>query len=243
MTEAEFLEGYDPNQFPQVAITVDLALIGVVDAKLCAILQQRSEHPFKGAYALPGGFVGESESIDEAANRILSAKARLDRVWLEQLYTFGDPGRDPRMRIITVAHYALLPADRLLEVCEGADDLLLAPIRTGRSEEGEERACAIASDGSALKLAFDHDAIVDTAISRLRGKLDYAPIAFSLLPREFTLRELQEVHEAIVDRTLAKPAFRRRMIDTGWIAPTGKLETGASFRPAELYTFTPKAGE
>lgn len=222
--EADYLEAYDPAAFPPVAATVDLVLMTVDEGTLQVLLSRRDEPPFAGHWALPGGFVGAEESLDDAARRILAGKAHLDGAWLEQLYTFGTPGRDPRMRVITVAYFALLPAQRLRAAVAGAAGLRLAP----------------AADES-LRLAFDHDEIVATAVRRLRGKLDYTPIAFSLLPERFTLRALQSVHEAILGRRVNKSAFRRRMLEGGSIRATGERETGASFRPAELYTFHPSA--
>lgn len=243
MNEAEYLSRYDPAAFPRLAVTVDLVLLTVRDGHLCALLQQRRDHPAKGLWALPGGFVGEGESLDDAATRIAAAKAHIDGAWLEQLYTFGDPRRDPRMRIVTVAYLALLPADRLAAAVAGDAALALASLATAGTGEGEHPVSALATDGSALPLAFDHAAILGHAVRRLRGKLAYAPMAFALLPPRFTLRALQEVHEAILGRPLVKPAFRRRMIDQDWIEPTGTFEQGNAFRPAELYRRKPSKGE
>lgn len=210
-------EPYDPAAFPPLAVTVDLVLMTVHDGRLAVLLQRRSEGPHRGEWALPGGFVGAAESLDDAAQRILADKAGMTGGWLEQLYSFGDPARDPRMRVVTIAYFALLPAHRLRDALAGRADLVLAPLdaRPG--------------------LAFDHRSIVDHAAARLRGKVDYAPIAFALLPSRFTLRALQQVHEAILGTPLNKPAFRRRMLDKGWIEGTGEREEGGAFRPAELY--------
>lgn len=206
---------------PPFAVTVDLVLMTVVDAVLSVLLQRRGEEPYVGALALPGGFVGIDETLDEAARRVLAGKAGLaaqGSAWLEQLYTFGDPQRDPRMRTVSVAHFALLPHAVLQQAASSKDDLALRPV-TGTGEP----------------LAFDHAAIIATAHERLRGKLDYTPIAFALLPDLFTLRDMQTVHEAITGTTFNKPAFRRRMLDTGWIEATGQRESDTPFRPAELY--------
>jgi len=210
-------EPYDPAAFPPLAVTVDLVLMTVRDGRLAVLLQRRSETPYRGDWALPGGFVGAAESLDAAAQRILAAKAGVADAWLEQLYSFGDPGRDPRMRIVTIAYFALLPAEALAAALAGRSDLMLAPF------------------DALPPLAFDHRGIVDHAAARLRGKLDYAPLAFALLPPLFTLRALQDVHEAILGTALNKPAFRRRMLDKGWIEGTGMREEGGAFRPAELF--------
>lgn len=212
---------YDPADFPPLAVTVDLVLITVHEGRLEALLQRRSEPPHKGALALPGGFVRVDESLDAAARRILIEKARLDDTWLEQLYSFGDPGRDSPMRVVTIAYFALIPVDRLAAALAAHDDLMLASL------------------DALPALAFDHAAIVDHAAARLRGKLDYTPVAFALLPPLFTLRALQDVHEAILGTPLNKPAFRRRMLDKGWIEGTGEREEGGAFRPAELFRFKP----
>lgn len=206
---------------PPFAVTVDLVLMTVAEGRLVVLLQRRAEPPFAAALALPGGFVGIAETLDDAARRVLSEKAGLaagDSAWLEQLYTFGDLGRDPRMRTISVAYFALLPHALLAGAVEARSDLQLAPVA-----DADE------------PLAFDHGAIIAAAHDRLKGKLDYAPIALALLPDLFTLRDLQTVHEAITGNPFNKPAFRRRMIDTGWIEPTGQRETDTRFRPAELY--------
>lgn len=207
--------------YPPLAVTVDLVLMSVVDDRLCALLQRRGAEPFAGQLALPGGFVGEQEGLEQAARRILTDKAGFaagEGGWLEQLYTFGDPGRDPRMRTVSVAYFALLPQVQLAQAIWLRDDLTLAPV--GALSEAP---------------AFDHAAILALAHDRLRGKLDYTPVAFALLPDLFTLRDLQKVHEAITGNRFNKPAFRRRMLDTGWIEPTGERETETAFRPAELY--------
>lgn len=212
---------YLAMSYPALAVTVDLVLMSVAEERLCVLLQRREAAPFAGFPALPGGFVGEAEGLDAAARRILRDKAGFaagDGGWLEQLYTFGDPGRDPRMRIVSVAYFALVPHALLAEAVASRGDLALAPV-----------------EAMAEPLGFDHAAIVALAHERLKGKLDYAPIAFALLPERFTLRDLQRVHEAITGARFNKPAFRRRMLDTGWIEPTGARETDTAFRPAELY--------
>ena len=226
MDETGFIGSYDPGAFERPSVAVDLILASVVDRAPAVLLHRRQDHPHAGEWALPGGFVGIGESLDDAARRVLGAKARLGDAYLEQLYTFGAVDRDPRTRIISVAYFALLPAERFI----AAPDLTLA--RVAMPEDGLAVAMV---DGTAVPLAFDHGAMLDLAIRRLRGKLDWSPVAFALLPERFTLRARQDVHEAILGRPLNKPAFRRRLIDSGRIVATGERETGASFRPAELY--------
>jgi 8-oxo-dGTP diphosphatase len=160
----------------------------------------------------------------------------------------GAVDRDPRMRIISVAYFALVPAARFEAALKDSDDLALAALALPSQNTADRRADgpaeALSADGETLALAFDHAEILGHALRRLRGKLDYSRVAFALLPELFTLRALQEVHEAIRGERLNKPAFRRRMLDRGWLVPTGERETGASFRPAELYRFKdPDQGE
>ncbi|MEY4531881.1 MAG: hypothetical protein RLZZ156_2602 [Deinococcota bacterium] len=208
--EQAFLEQYNPADFERPSVTVDIAILTVQNKQLEVVTVKRNEHPFKDSFALPGGFVGIEESLDAAAARVLKSKANLQNVYLEQLFTFGHPNRDPRMRIISVAYYALVPPAQLEK------------IQTQNVHN--------------LQLAFDHNAILETALKRIQGKLEYAAIGTSLLPEKFTLRELQDVHETILGRTLNKDAFRRKILATQQLEPTGILETGQGFRPAEYYS-------
>ena len=224
----DFLAGYDPGAFDRPSVTVDLVLLGMFDGRLSALLLRREQPPQVGYWALPGGFVGMDESLDAAAARVLHDKAGVKDVHLEQLYSFGAVDRDPRMRVITIAYLALLREDQM-KAARDAGRVAIAAL------EGDPVA-AIAEDPSALPLAFDHQAILTLARDRLRGKIDYSDLAFAFLPPQFTLRALQNVHEAVLGTPLNKPAFRRRMLDRGWLVPTGMREDDASHRPAELFT-------
>lgn len=239
--EQQFLASYDASQFPHPSVTVDVALVTVEAERLQAILIQRDEHPDRGKWSLPGGFVHMDESLDEAAQRVLETKAGLSGIFLEQLYTFGDPDRDPRTRVITVAYYALIDAAKLLR--DRADDshAQLAELRVPWKGERGGLVQAFDGQGRELKLAFDHAAILGLTIKRLRGKLDYVPIGFELLPTKFTLRQLQTVHETILGRKLNKDSFRRRLLASGLIVPTGEREADVGHRPAELYRFKRKS--
>jgi 8-oxo-dGTP diphosphatase len=232
-----FLASYDPAAYQRLSVTVDLVLMSVLDGALHALLTRRAQPPADGRWALPGGFVRMDESLDAAARRVLHDKAHIASAFLEQLYTFGAVGRDPRTRIITVAYYTLLPAVRFAKALEDAPELALAKIITAWKGETGGRAEAHAADGERLSLAFDHADILGLAVKRLRGKLDYSQVGFELLPSQFTLRALQDVHEAILGVRFNKPAFRRRMLDKGVLEPTGLREQGVTFRPAELYRF------
>jgi 8-oxo-dGTP diphosphatase len=223
------------EDYDRPSVTADLVLMSVRAGRLAVLLQQREQEPEAGKWALPGGFVGIGESLDAAAERVLAQKARMAGAWVEQLYTFGEPQRDPRGRVITVAYFALLPEERFGPALTTAPDLALAEVRVDWAGETGGPAAALGQDGLGLPLAFDHAGILGLAVKRLRGKLDYSDIAFALLPELFTLRELQQVHEAILGLSLNKPAFRRRLIDGGRLEATGRREAGTGFRPAELY--------
>lgn len=243
MNEAVVLEGYDPAAFERPSVAVDLILMSVIDGAPAVLLMRRDGPPFAGRWALPGGFVGVGESLDEAARRVLADKARMSDAYVEQLYTFGAVERDPRMRIISVAYFALLPADRFAGALKAVPDLALAELTVPwKGETGGPIEIRLA-DGDPLALAFDHNEMLGVAMRRLRGKLDYSGVAFALLPQRFTLRALQDIYEAILDTRLNKPAFRRRMLDRGWLEPTGEREAGTSFRPAELYRYHLPEGE
>lgn len=231
MNEAEFLRSYDPSAFERPSVAVDLVLMGVVGGAPAVLLIQRDDHPFLGRWALPGGFVGIDESVDDAAARVLRDKASMEGSYVEQLYTFGGVDRDPRTRVISIAHFALLPADSFKAALRANPGLTLAEVSVPSGGAAELRG----EGGEVLEPAFDHARIIGLAMQRLRGKLDYSGIAFALLPERFTLRQLQNIHEAILGSRLNKPAFRRRMLDSGRLEATGERETGASFRPAELY--------
>jgi 8-oxo-dGTP diphosphatase len=212
------------------SVAVDLVLLTVLDGVLQALVMRRDDQG-DGAWALPGGFVHVGDSLEAAVERVLRDKARLPGAFVEQLYTFGALDRDPRGRVISVAYYALTPADRLAGSSRTANGLALARVELS----GDGTLAATLADGGAARLAFDHADILAMAVQRLRGKLDYTAVGLELLPERFTLRQLQEVHEAILGARVAKPAFRRKMLDRGFLRPTGQFETGGAYRPAELY--------
>jgi 8-oxo-dGTP diphosphatase len=220
------------------AVTVDLVLMSIVDGTPAVLLIRRNDDFGGGCWALPGGFVHIDEAVDATAERILRDKAHMSGAYIEQLFTFGRVDRDPRMRVITVAYFGLLPPEHFAPALKGRDDLMLAGVDVPWTGEIGGAVMVIGPDGE-LTLAFDHADILATAILRLRGKLDYSPVGFALLPEQFTLRQLQDVHEAILGTKLNKPAFRRRMLDRGWLNPTGTREIGSSYRPAELFRHKP----
>lgn len=205
-------------------VTVDIVLFTIVERDLQVLLIRRLAKPFQGLFALPGGFVQEGESLDRAAERELREETGVEKVYLEQLYSFGEPGRDPRGRVITVAYYALVPNVQLLKAGTDASDASWFPV------------------ARLPQLAFDHRQIIEYAQQRLRNKLDYTNVGFELLPEKFTLTELQLVHEAILGEPLDKRNFRRKIIVKGIVAPTKEMRpTGR--KPAQLFKFRLLKGE
>lgn len=234
--EQAFLASYDASLYPHPSLSVDVALLTADQHGLRAVLIRRNEHPDLNKWSLPGGFVAIQESLDEAAQRVLRTKVSVDGIFLEQLYTFGRVDRDPRTRVITVAYYALVDAAQLAGI-NGSGDIRLATLIVPWSGEKGGKVQAADTKGKKLPIAFDHDEILGVVVQRLRGKLDYAPIGFELLPDRFTLRRLQSIHETILDKRLNKDSFRRRMLATGLLKATGELEKDVGHRPAELYRF------
>ena len=228
--DREYLESYDPEAWARPSVAVDVALVTVREGELCALLIRRPEPPQKGRRALPGGFVVLDESLDDAARRVLVTRTGLRDVFVEQLFSFGAPDRDPRTRVISVAYYALVDHARLERALAGRPGLELTPLVVPwKGLAGGP----LRVDGKPL--AFDHASILGLVVERLRGKLDYAALGFQLLPRPFTLRALQTVHEVVLGRELNKDSFRRRMLASGLIEPTGEREQDVLHRPAELY--------
>jgi 8-oxo-dGTP diphosphatase len=200
-------------------VTVDIVIFTLREGSLQVLLVKRGVPPFEGQYAIPGGFIRGDESLEEAALRELHEETGVRNVFLEQLYTFGDPKRDPRGRVITVAYYALIASAKLLLVA-GAD--------------AAEAQWFPAS--GVPPLAFDHKSILDYALERLRNKLEYTTVGFQLLPEKFTLSELQAVYEAILGRPLDKRNFRRKLALLGILKPLRKWQqTGR--KPAQLFRF------
>ena len=211
---------------PHALVTVDLVIFTVRDDGLQVLLVQRGAAPFKDRWALPGGFVREEEPLEEAALRELEEETGVRDVYLEQLYTFGEPDRDPRGRVITVAYFALIAGDRQT-LAAGTD---AAAARWWPA-------------GSPPALAFDHRQILDYAIERLRNKLEYTTVGFQLLPAKFTLTQLQRVYEAILGRALDKRNFRRKMELLDILTPLDEWAREGPSRPAQLYRFSARRFE
>jgi 8-oxo-dGTP diphosphatase len=233
-SEAEFLSHYQPGAYARPSVAVDIAILTIVDAELRVLLIERAEHPFKGAMALPGGFLrvgdghrNQGEHLDAAAARELEEETGLKPAdaYLEQLRAFGDAGRDPRMRVVTIAYYALIRPDLVASVQAGGD--------------------AVSANWHAVhalkprELAFDHYAILSAAVARIAAEIDTAPIAASLVAKTFTIPELREVHAVLKGEAQDPGNFRRkfeRMLQDGIVAlAEGKRETVS--KPAAVYRF------
>jgi 8-oxo-dGTP diphosphatase len=235
--ESAFLDAYDPSRFERPSVAVDVALVSASAGALHTLVVRRAEHPDKGRWALPGGFVGIDEPLEAAAARVLAAKSGLDGLFVEQLYTFGDPKRDPRTRVISVAYYALVDFARFTEAARGSAQVAVGRVSVPWEGETGGPVELATEAGAALPLAFDHDQILGMAVKRLRGKLDYTPVGFQLLPPSFTLLELQRVHETVLGRPVNKDSFRRRMLASGLLEATGERQAEVDHRPAEQYRF------
>lgn len=281
-SEAAYLAQYDPAAYPRPSVTVDMVVFTVTgedseylaDRRLRVLLVKRDEHPFRDRWALPGGFVGMDESLEAAAARVLLAKTHISDIYLEQLYTWGQPDRDPRTRVMSCSYLSLIDASALapragagtaavqwftideelldertlrtpagleqertvrLKLQEGPDHcsatirILRRVSRRARQVERE----LLEADG----LAFDHAQILSYGLERLRTKLEWSDIAFSLMPEQFTLAELQQVYEVILGRKLLRAAFQRKVLPM--LEETGGFTAGLTHRPARLYRFNP----
>ncbi len=210
-------------EYPRGALTVDCVVFGVDDDELKVMLIQRGLPPFEGKWALPGGFVHVDESLEEAARRELQEETGLQNVFLEQLYTFGEVSRDPRERIVSVAYYALVKlSDHRVHAATDARDAAWFPVHDMPS------------------LAFDHAEILQTAVERLRGKVRYQPVGFELLPRKFTLSQLQHLYEVVLERELDKRNFRKKVLSMDLLIETDEVEQDVAHRAARLYRFDEK---
>ena len=212
----------DPNEgiegYARPAVTVDVLLFTIRAEKLQLALIKRGIPPFQGQWAIPGGFVRMEEELEEAARREIEEETGVRDVFLEQLYTFGAPGRDPRTRVITIVYFALVPGEHL----------------TLRADTDASDASWFAVD-ELPALAFDHAEIVQSGIERLKAKIEYSNVAYGLLPARFRLSELQRVYEIILGRALDKRNFRKRVLALGLVEATDKFSTGGAHRPAQLF--------
>lgn len=219
------MSGTEPHWPPEpLHVAVDVTVFTVIDRRLHALLLRRPYEPFEGSWALPGTFSRPDETLDESPRRALEDKVGITGVYLEQLATYdqparsGAPGRDPRGRVVSVAFLALVAAERLPR----RDDVAWWPV-----------------EALPTPLAFDHERILTDGVQRLRAKTRYAPVAFQLLPEEFTLSELHAVYEAVLGEDLDVRNFRRDLHAAGVIEATGDTRSEGPGRPAKLYRYVP----
>jgi 8-oxo-dGTP diphosphatase len=213
------------DDYPRPSVTVDLVIFTIAENDLKVLLIRRGGEPFKGRWALPGGFVEIDESLESAAARELEEEVGVRNVYLEQLYTFGDPDRDPRGRVISVAYFALVDAEHQ-QIAAASD-------------------AADAAWHSVFKppaLAFDHGKILDYAVWRLRNKIEWTTVGYELLPRKFTLSELQRVYEIILQKPVDKRNFRKKILAQGEIRELNETRADVAHRPAKLYSFKKRSG-
>jgi len=206
---------------PHPAVTTDIVIFTILRQQLELLLIRRADDPFKDCWALPGGFIEIDEDLEHCALRELEEETGVTGVYLEQLYTFGAPDRDPRERVISVAWYALVPPDRLnIRAASDAREVAWFEVR------------------KLPPLAFDHQEIVALAHRRLSAKLNYSTIALQFMPEKFTLSELQQVYESILGTILDKRNFRKRVASLGCVRETGEYRRDGKHRPAQLFAMT-----
>jgi 8-oxo-dGTP diphosphatase len=207
-------------EMPSVAVDCVIFGLDLDEDTLKVVLIERGLEPFAGTWAIPGGFVRNGESLDEAATRELSEETGIADVYLEQLYTFGEPGRDPRGWVISVTYYALVSPDKHSVVAAT-----------------DARRAQWFPANQLPRLAFDHARILEVALNRLRGKLTYAPIGFELLPEKFTIKQIQKLYEIVLGRTLDNRNFRKKIFSMNVLRELGEMQKGVPHRAARLYKF------
>lgn len=205
------------NETKTHEITVDTVILTIKQNTLQVLLVKRPNEPFKDKWAIPGGYVRMSENLDDAAMRVLKEKTNVDNIYLEQLYTFGNPLRHPTARVITCAYFALIRSDDV--------DVISSP------NIGWHKVCDLPP------LAFDHREIIEYSLKRTRERLEMCPVAYQLLNEKFTLTEMQKAYELIMERSLDKRNFRKKALVTEGLKELNEFSKSSSKRPARLYTF------
>jgi 8-oxo-dGTP diphosphatase len=224
--DADKAQTYDPSRYERPSVTVDVVIFTLYQRELHVLLVQRRRWPYEGYRALPGGFIHMDESLEESARRELEEETGVRDVYLEQLYTFGDPGRDPRMRVISVAYLALVRMDEHhLRASDETADVRWVPVRE-----------------LPTPLAFDHDKVLHYALSRLRSKLEYTTLAFQLLPEVFSILELKDIYEQILGEKLDKGNFYRKIREADILEETELVREGRG-RPTRLWRFKRARGD
>lgn len=211
------------NEVKTHELTIDVVVFTIKDNKLQVLVTKRNKEPFKGRWAIPGGYIRLSETLDDAAARILKEKTDVDDIYLEQLYTFGDPLRYPNARVVTCAYFALVKAEDVEHIFtrEQAEDVAWHNVY------------------ALPEMAFDHKKIIEYSLYRTRERLEYFPISYKLLKEKFTLTELQRTYELILNKPLDKRNFRKKILSGTILIETDEFTKSGSKRPAKLYTFDP----
>lgn len=238
MTEKdkEFLASYDASEYEKPSVTVDMLIFTAdISGDLELLLIKRKHPPYQDHWAVPGGFVNMDESLDDAAKRELKEETGIESIHMEQLYTFGSVGRDPRTRVISVAYLALVPKGVLNAVA--GDDAAEAEWFKVSLDDGQ------LSFDKDIELAFDHEEVIRTAIERMRGKISYVPLAFKFLndSQRFSIYELQKIYEAVTGKAQDTANFRRSFlmnyVRKGLAEETGELCEEFSYRPSKYYRY------
>lgn len=274
-SEEEFLASYNPEDYDRPSVTVDTLIFTVTDKpsedirkldkkELKVLLIKRKNYPYKGSWAFPGGFVNIDESLDEAVNRMVREEVNMDNIYFEQLYTYGEVKRDPRMRVLSVAYMALVPSEKLIpKMGRDVSDVQWFSISKEKINEekkaihlkGEDNKTTITYcyeekqirrgkvfdidivvDDEAItqdNLAFDHKNILIDAISRLKNKVEYTPIAFNLVGEYFTRSEIQSIYEILLDKPMTRVELWRKIKDM--VVETDKVSNEKGHRPSRYY--------
>jgi len=221
------VSNYNSDSYEKPSVTVDIVICTIVRDDLRVLLIKRKYPPFRDHWALPGGFVNieHKQTLEETAARELQEETGLENIYFEQLKTYGDPDRDPRMRIITVAYFALVPHSELIKQ------------RIQAKDDAKDYKWLSFSKLPTEILAFDHKQILQDTLDRLRGKISYAPLAFNFLQKKFTWMQLQKVYEVILGKKLVTPNFRRKMRSTYMITAHRSKQKKSSGRPPKLFSF------
>ena len=269
-SEEEFLKNYNSDLYKKLSLTVDILILSVSSEeisnyrktdkkKMSILLVKRDNYPFKDKWCLPGGFVGYDEELEDAPKRILEKETNLKNVYLEQLYTFGNINRDPRMRVVSTSYMSLVNKDNLKEVLSDNssffditnfienNNTIELELNNGKETiklKYKKELNNVTSNNYKYeiieneKVAFDHALVILTGLYRLRNKVEYTDIIFNMMPEYFTLGELQQVYEVILGKELLDPAFRR--IIAKKTVKTDKVRTGGGHRPSVLFKYNDK---
>lgn len=211
------------KKYKYAVIATDVVILTIKNSQLQVLLIKMKKAPYAGIWAAPGGLIKSNESVDNAAHRILMEKTDVKDVYLEQLYTFGEVNRDPFGRVVSVAYFALIPSEKIiLKTTKEYGDVGWFPINR------------------LPKLAYDHAKIINVAQLRLKAKLGYSNIVYGLLPKQFSLSELQKIYEIILERKFDKRNFRKKVFSLNLVKTTGEQRQGEANRPASMYSFINK---